>query len=514
LTRRSNHNGRWFLFAGILLIVQLCVGAGGLSLASRAYGQRYADRIYPGVSVYGVDLSGMTVEEATTALQAALPEPSAMPLVLRDGEHSWNRSWAELGIHIDPNATARLAYQVGRRGTAGQMYGERLEALLAGWMLSPIVVLPNPAQAAAALEPLANETLAPPVNASLLIQPEGITPIPAQAGRELDVEATVAALPHAIHVGPEGLLMQLLTRQVQPAITNASQAHAEAEALLAQPFALVAEDRLTDFSATWTIEPATVAEWLTVREIVSDEEARLELTVQEEPIRATLENLNGQLAAEEIALDVERTATAVEAAVEAGESQAAAVLMHPQRTYLVQPGDTLTSIAWAHGFPVWRLIEANPGIEPGGLHTGQQITIPSIDVLFPLPLITERRIVVDISDQRLYAYEGETLIHDYLCSTGIASSPTIAGTFQILSKEEEAYASSWDLWMPHFMGIYRSGPNFTNGIHGLPTLSGGGLLWEGYLGSPVSYGCIVIGLDEAAALYEWAELGALVTIQD
>ena len=123
-------------------------------------------------------------------------------------------------------------------------------------------------------------------------------------------------------------------------------------------------------------------------------------------------------------------------------------------------------------------------------------------------------ILESISDQRLRVYAGETLLHDFICSTGIASSPTITGTFQILSKEENAYASSWDLWMPYFMGIYRSGPDFTNGIHGLPTLSSGARLWEGYLGRPVSYGCIVVGLDEAAILYEWAELGTMVVIRE
>jgi hypothetical protein len=39
-------------------------------------------------------------------------------------------------------------------------------------------------------------------------------------------------------------------------------------------------------------------------------------------------------------------------------------------------------------------------------------------------------------------------------------------------------------------------------------------LWEGYLGSPISYGCIVIGLEEGAVLYEWAELGTLVVIRE
>ena len=68
--------------------------------------------------------------------------------------------------------------------------------------------------------------------------------------------------------------------------------------------------------------------------------------------------------------------------------------------------------------------------------------------------------------------------------------------------------------MPHFMGVYRTAPDFTNGIHGLPTLSSGATLWAGYLGRPVSYGCIVLGLAEAETLFEWAELGTLVVIQD
>lgn len=520
-----NRHTTWVIFCGILATIGLCVGVSGLALASRAYSQHYVGRIYPGVSVYGVDLSGLTVDQAAATLQSALPDPAELPLMLRDGEHAWSRSWADLGLHFDPLATARLAYQVGRDGTPDQRYAAQLQALIAGWPLSPVVVLPDPGQATAALEALAPEVAIPPVDASLLIQPDGVTPVPARAGRELDVEATVAVLAHAVGVGPEGLVMELLTRPVAPAINNPGPAQAQAETLLARPFTLTADDPLTGFSATWEVEPETVAEWLIAQPVRDENGARLVLTVQEEAVRAYLEGLGGQLTGDEtpprfggdgegIALDVGGTLSAVRAAVEAGESQAAIALIHPPHTYIVQPGDTLMSVARAHGFPIWRLTEANPGLEPGELWPGQQITIPSVDVLFPLPLITDRRIVIDISDQHLYAYEGETLVYDFICSTGIASSPTFTGTFQVLSKEEEAYASSWDLWMPHFLGIYRSGPDFTNGIHGLPTLSSGIRLWEGYLGRPVSYGCIVIGVDEAAALYEWAELGTLVVIQD
>ena len=92
-------------------------------------------------------------------------------------------------------------------------------------------------------------------------------------------------------------------------------------------------------------------------------------------------------------------------------------------------------------------------------------------------------------------------------------SPTYTGEFQILSKEHNAYAGQWDLWMPHFIAVYRAGGSIYNGIHGLPILSNGQRLWEGALGSPASYGCIILGVEEAETLFNWAEIGVPVTIE-
>ncbi|MCG7852832.1 MAG: L,D-transpeptidase, partial [Methanosarcinaceae archaeon] len=101
---------------------------------------------------------------------------------------------------------------------------------------------------------------------------------------------------------------------------------------------------------------------------------------------------------------------------------------------------------------------------------------------------------------------------EYIISTGISSSPTHPGVFQVQTHELNAYASVWDLYMPHFLGIYEGWPGFMNGIHGLPTLSNGNRLWADVLGSPASYGCIILDLDDAQALYSWAQDGVVVEI--
>ncbi|HSL45940.1 MAG TPA: L,D-transpeptidase [Anaerolineales bacterium] len=120
-------------------------------------------------------------------------------------------------------------------------------------------------------------------------------------------------------------------------------------------------------------------------------------------------------------------------------------------------------------------------------------------------------ILVDISEQHMYVYEGDNLIYSFVASTGI-NNGTRAGTFAVQSKIPNAYGSTWDIWMPSWLGIYWSG-GLENGIHALPILPNGATLWEGYLGSPVSYGCVVLGTYEAQLLYDWAEIGTPVEIQ-
>ncbi|HSG45988.1 MAG TPA: L,D-transpeptidase [Anaerolineales bacterium] len=120
-------------------------------------------------------------------------------------------------------------------------------------------------------------------------------------------------------------------------------------------------------------------------------------------------------------------------------------------------------------------------------------------------------ILVDISEQHMYVYNGDTLVYSFVASTGM-NNATRVGTFAVQSKIPNAYGSTWDIWMPNWLGIYWAG-GLENGIHALPILSNGAILWEGYLGRPVSYGCVVLGTYESSLLYNWAEMGTTVEIQ-
>ncbi len=124
-----------------------------------------------------------------------------------------------------------------------------------------------------------------------------------------------------------------------------------------------------------------------------------------------------------------------------------------------------------------------------------------------------RRVVVDISDQRVYAYEGDTLVYNFIASTGEPGRDTAVGEFEILNKIPMAYASTWNLDMPNWLGVYWSG-SLQNGFHALPTVRHTGYtLWDGFLGQRVSYGCIILSYADSQALYDWVEIGTPVTIR-
>ena len=120
-------------------------------------------------------------------------------------------------------------------------------------------------------------------------------------------------------------------------------------------------------------------------------------------------------------------------------------------------------------------------------------------------------ILVSISEQHLYAYQDNQLVYSFVASTGMHNA-TRTGVFQVLDKIPNAYGATWDLWMPNWMGIYYSG-TLENGIHALPILSNGTQLWAGYLGTPISFGCIVLGVQDAQSLYDWADVGTTVEIK-
>ncbi len=160
--------------------------------------------------------------------------------------------------------------------------------------------------------------------------------------------------------------------------------------------------------------------------------------------------------------------------------------------------------------------DAAPGLALRTLFTPPEISNqPGQETMPPLPplmRVGNKHIVVSINAQRMYVYENGALKWEWTASTGESERPTIPGHYRIQSQIENARSNVWELWMPYWQGLYWAG-SVENGIHGQVEFDSGGRLWEGYLGTRITFGCVMISDTNAATLYNWAEVGTPVSIQ-
>lgn len=184
-----------------------------------------------------------------------------------------------------------------------------------------------------------------------------------------------------------------------------------------------------------------------------------------------------------------------------------------QVIYVVQPGDTLSAIAQRFGTTVDNLLGLNALGSPDKLRVGMRLLVSGSASSQPTYPGRATSFVVSISQQRCWLYRGDTVIAKWVCSTGRSGSGTRTGSFRIQSKMPKAYGSTWDIWMPYWLGIYWAGAS-ENGIHGLPwNATSGNQIWGGYIGTPITYGCVMLDNVNAKMLYDMAYIGMPVVIK-
>lgn len=126
---------------------------------------------------------------------------------------------------------------------------------------------------------------------------------------------------------------------------------------------------------------------------------------------------------------------------------------------------------------------------------------------------TSKQIIVDRSEQKLYAYDGDELYMETDISTGLELSPTPRGNFTIFRKTPSRYMQGplpylensdyydlpgvpWNLYFTEQGAV----------IHGA--------YWHSSFGKPYSHGCVNADPAIARELYNWAELGTKVLVRD
>lgn len=184
--------------------------------------------------------------------------------------------------------------------------------------------------------------------------------------------------------------------------------------------------------------------------------------------------------------------------------------------HVVRAGESLSGIANRFGVSLLALSQANNIYNPDHITVGQALIIPartttttsnsgvvSIAAAPPARLTIGREIIVDLSDQRIYAYENGVLVRNVLVSTGLPATPTVRGDFTIQRKyrAQRMVGPGYDLPNVPYVAYFYAG----YALHGT--------YWHENFGQPMSHGCVNLPTPEAEWFFNWAEIGTPIRVQ-
>jgi len=100
----------FFMQSILVLALGLALFLVFLGAAVIGYDFLYAGKVFPGVSVAGVNISGLSPQDAAARLGAQLVYPTSGKIVFQEGSKVWVARPVDVGLYLDPETSAQAAY--------------------------------------------------------------------------------------------------------------------------------------------------------------------------------------------------------------------------------------------------------------------------------------------------------------------------------------------------------------------------------------------------------------------
>lgn len=255
----------------------------------------FIGRIMPGVSMNGIPLSGLTVDDATNIITTTYRFPETGNILLTDGQNSWPVKPVQLGFYLDPLASANSAYNAGRRGGLMQVLLQRVNVFKQSVQVQPSFIF-DQKTAINTLNSLAVQINQPVREASISIEGTQVLVQNGQTGRVLDVAATLDAITRQIQTMQDGIV-PLMVRQSDPIILSAEAHGEQARAVLSEPLTLTLPADASGQAASFQIQPSDLAPLLTFVKVENGSASQYQIAVSQPLMAAWLNSMKADLEA-------------------------------------------------------------------------------------------------------------------------------------------------------------------------------------------------------------------------
>ena len=262
------------LFASVLLVFSV-----GINLA-------YAGQAFPGVSMAGMDLSGMNAAqiEGQLAQMAGFEDEGQIELNFR--ERVWRFRPEELGYQFDVEGSVAAAMAVGREGPIWTRIGEQFQSLRGGFALEPRTAIDGQ-QMHKQLQGIASEINQEAIEAELRIEGLTVSGEDGQIGLEVNSEES-ALLLSALLLKRESASLPLSVVEDVPRILEVSEQVAIANDILSAELEIVPGGDYADNPEGWVFAPEELAAMLSVERVESEEGAFYQIGVNSQELGAML----------------------------------------------------------------------------------------------------------------------------------------------------------------------------------------------------------------------------------
>lgn len=433
--------------------------------------------IYPGVAVAGKDLSGMTRRQAYGALQSM---PLSRRYRITVGDKVFEATNDQIGAAYDLNATVDLAYSVGRESNI---------ALLGLWQAPREGQLEfayrlDYGQLQKFTTNIVSSVGKPPKNAGIVVREGVVVAVPDEGGLQVDQrkmtslisETFGSATDQAFELEPEPVDAPIAIEQTVPA-QQKTQAYLQR--------------RLTfQYGQKQFIpSPVDIGYWVVVEPDQEINPKNLVVKISEQEVRGYVQAVANQ---------INKNPVNKREVVANGQ---ATVEREGKEGLAVDQEDTVrqTLAAMSSGQDSVIAIKTNP--------IPFKTEAPKTTVLN-----NSKYIEVNLSTQRLYAYENGQLIYTTPITSGASAlgRGTVTGMYAIYYKTRNTYlngaAYGWNYnsfvqyWMPFYQGygLHDASWRSVYGTQSYPT--------DG------SHGCVNLPTAAATFIYNWSSVGTTVWV--
>jgi vancomycin resistance protein YoaR len=455
------------------------------SLAAYGYSQAYAGRVFPGTKVAGVDLSGLSYDAAADRIVDLVDSISNTQLPILLSGQTFTPTLDELGVTLSSVEVMEEVFTNGHSKNLGTTFVALAKTIREPRNLT-VPLHFDEGKVTSYVNDIAGSVQSPPKDASVEIKNGAVSILPAEPGKLVKTEnlrdAIVNQLSSVVISDGEASFspVTLSAEPVEPEIQEGSlvETKRQTEDLIARPVTLTFE------SKTFTAGKNELGSWISFRTQETLGVKTLVPYFDDGKMSAYLARIAKSI---DKAAKPKRILITTSEVLDEGSDGLALDRAAALRDLKAALADGARTVTLSTVAVPKKELTVYPGFTPG-LYDGKYLEI-------------------NLSQQIMYLFEGSTMVASYTVSTGKWSTPTPVGIRYVENHISRAWSSKYSLYMPYWMSV---GGGY--GIHELPEWRSGAKEGASHLGTPVSHGCIRLGVGPAEFVYNWTPEGTPVYI--